>query len=53
VFIDHYSKVRMIIFLKQKSDVAEALKDMLAKTRSEDHVIKELLSDSGDEFDNE
>ena len=53
VFKDHYSKLRFIAFLRNKSDVAEALKDMLAKTKNEGHVIKELLSDNGGEFDND
>ena len=53
VFKDHYSKLRFIGFLRNKSDVAEALKDMLAKVKNEGHVIKELLSDNGGEFDNE
>jgi len=52
MFKDHYSKVRLINFLRQKSYVAEALKDVIAKTRSESHVIKELLSDNGGDFDN-
>ena len=53
VFKDHYSKLRFIAFLRNKSDVAEALKDMLAKVKNEGHTIKELLSDNGGEFDNE
>lgn len=53
VFKDHYSKLRFIAFLKKKSDVVDALKDMLAKVKNSGHVIKELLSDNGGEFDNE
>jgi transposase InsO family protein len=53
VFKDHYSKLRFICFLLYKSDVVEALKDMLVKVKNDGHVIKELLSDNGGEFDNE
>ena len=53
MFKDHYTKVRFISFLKNKSDVVEALRDLLAKVKNDGHVIKELLSDNGGEFDNE
>ena len=53
VFKDHYSKLRFISFLKNKSDVVEALRSMLAKAKNDGHVIKELLNDNGGEFDNE
>jgi len=33
--------------------VVDTLKDMLAKVKNQGHVIKELLSDNGGEFDNE
>ena len=53
VFKDFYSKVRFIAFLRQKSEVVEALKDVIAKAKAEGHVIKQLLSDNGGEFTSE
>ena len=38
VFKDHYSKLKFIAFLKKKSDVVYALKDMLAKVKNQGHV---------------
>jgi hypothetical protein len=38
--------------LKEKSEVAEKLSQFLAETKTVGHVIKELLSDNGKEFDN-
>ena len=53
VFKDHYSKLRFICFLRKKSEVVDALRDLLVKVKNDGHVIKELLSDNGGEFDNE
>jgi transposase InsO family protein len=52
LFKDDYTKFRTIYFLKEKSEVAEKLSQFLAETKTVGHVIKELLSDNGKEFDN-
>lgn len=53
VFKDHFTKFRYVFFLRQKSEVAQALKDMLAHAKNLGHNIREILSDNGGEFDNE
>jgi transposase InsO family protein len=53
VFKDHYSKLRFICFLRNKSEVVKALREVLAKAENDGHKIKEVLSDGGGEFDNE
>jgi hypothetical protein len=52
-FKDHFSKIRFLVCLKNKSDVTDALKDVIQKVKAQGHVIKEFLSDNGGEFDNE
>lgn len=52
LFRDDYTKFRIIYFIKEKSEVADKLKQFLAETKTTGHVIKELLSDNGGEFDN-
>jgi transposase InsO family protein len=52
VFKDHYSKMRFIAFLQKKSGVVDALKDLLASVKTQGHIVKELISDNGGEFDN-
>jgi hypothetical protein len=53
VFKDHYSKLRFICFIRNKSEVVKALREVLAKAGNTGHKIKEVLSDNGGEFDNE
>lgn len=52
LFRDDYTKFRIIYFIKEKSEVADKLKQFLAETKTTGHVVKELLSDNGGEFDN-
>lgn len=51
IFKDDYSKFRYVYFIKEKSEVPDKLKIMLAETKATGHVVKELLSDNGGEFD--
>lgn len=51
-FKDDYSKYRQVFFLKQKSEVVKKLKIFLAEAEVAGHVIKELQSDGGLEFNN-
>lgn len=53
LFKDSYSKYRWIYFLRQKSEVHACFKDFLAEAKTSGHVVQELLSDNGGEFDNE
>lgn len=53
LFKDTFSKYRWIYFLKQKSEVHGRLKEFLAEVKTSGHILKELLSDNGGEFDNE
>ena len=53
VFKDHFTKYRYVFFLKQKSDVAEAMESFLAHVNKLGHKVKEVLSDGGLEFDNQ
>lgn len=53
LFKDDYSKYRHVYFMKEKSEVASKLEQMLAETRTLGHTVKELLSDNGLEFNNE
>ena len=53
VFKDHYSKMRFIVFLKHKSEVTQALQDVLSQAKTQGHTIKEFLSDNGGEFNND
>ncbi|GBN59690.1 hypothetical protein AVEN_35779-1 [Araneus ventricosus] len=43
---------RYVLFLKQKSDVASALQKVLAYASNSGHILKEVISDNGGEFDN-
>ena len=51
-FKDDYSKYRHVYFLKKKSEVSEKLKQFISEAKIHGHVIKELLTDGGGEFDN-
>jgi hypothetical protein len=51
-FKDEYSKFRSVYFMKKKSEVSEKLKYFLAEARTLKHVVKELLTDGGGEYDN-
>lgn len=52
LFKDGWTKFRAIYFIKEKSEVAEKLAQFVAEASTTGHVIKELLSDNGKEFDN-
>lgn len=52
LFKDDYSKYRYIYFLRQKSEVCCRLKQFLAEAKTMGHVVKELLTDGGGEFNN-
>ena len=51
-FKDEYSKYRRVYFMKKKSEVTEKLKYFLAEAKTLNHVVKELFTDGGGEFDN-
>ena len=53
LFKDHFSKIKFLVYFNRKSDVTEALKDVVAKVKKQGHVIKEFLCDNRGEFDNE
>lgn len=53
IFKDSYTKYRYCYFIKEKSEVKEVLKQVLAHAKTLGHTIKEFLSDNGKEFDNE
>lgn len=52
LFKDDYTKFRYIYVIKEKSEVADKLKLFINETKTAGHVVKELLSDNGGEFDN-
>jgi len=52
LFKDDYSGYRFVYFMKEKSEVSEKLKWMLAECQTIGHKVIELLSDNGGEFDN-
>ncbi|GBM76901.1 hypothetical protein AVEN_153130-1 [Araneus ventricosus] len=52
VFKDQFTKFRCVFFLKQKSDVASAFLEFLAYATNLGHIVKEVISDNGGEFDN-
>jgi len=52
LFKDDYSGFRFVYFMKEKSEVSEKLKWMLAECKTAGHTVTELLSDNGGEFDN-
>jgi len=53
LFKDDFSKFRYLLFLKEKSEVASKLEQMLVETETIGHTVKELLSDNGLEFNDE
>ena len=50
VFKDEYSKFRTVYFMKGKFEVTQKLKCFLSEVRTLDHVVKELLTDGGGEY---
>ena len=52
LFKDDYSGFRFVYLLREKSEVSEKLKWMLAGCKAAGHTVVELLSDNGGEFDN-
>lgn len=52
LFKDDYSGFRYVYFMKERSEVPEKLKWMLAECKAAGHTVTELLSDNGGEFDN-
>lgn len=52
IFKDCYTKYCFGYFLKQKSEVKDALKEVLVFAKTQGNSIKEFLSDNGGEFDN-
>lgn len=52
LFKDDFSKYRYVYFLKEESEVAEKLKLFLSSAKTNGHIIKEVVSDNGGEFDN-
>ena len=52
LFKDSFTNFRYCVYLKEKSEVKNALEDFLAHSKTQGHIIKELLSDKGGEFDN-
>ena len=53
LFKDDFTRYRYIFFLKDKSEVAAKLEQMLAETKTIGHTVKEFLSDNGLEFNND
>jgi transposase InsO family protein len=53
LFKDDFSRYRYVYFLKEKSEVAAKLEQMLAEISTLGHSVKELLSDNGLELNNE
>jgi len=53
LFKDDFSRYRHVFFLKEKSEVASKLEQMLAETKTIGHTVKEFLSDNGTEFNND
>lgn len=52
LFKDDYSRYRHVHFMKEKSEVSGKLKLFLAAAKTTGHVVKEIVSDNGGEFDN-
>ena len=52
LFKDSFTKFRYCVFMKENSEVKNALEDFLAHAKSQGHIIKELLSDNCGDFDN-
>lgn len=53
LFKDDFSRYRYVYFMKEKSEVATKLEQMLNEIKTIGHTVKELLSDNGLEFNNE
>jgi len=53
LFKDDFTRYRYVFFLKDKSEVASKLEQMLVETQNIGHTVKELLSDNGSEFNND
>ena len=51
-FKDDYSKYRKVYCIKEKSEVTEKFQEFINEAKVAGHVIKEVLSDGGKEFDN-
>lgn len=47
-----FAKFRCVFYLRQKSDVAKSLKDLLAFAKNVCYNVKEIISNNGAEFDN-
>ena len=52
LFKDDYSGFRFVYLMREKSEVSEKLKWMLAESKAAGHTVTEFLSDNGGEFDN-
>jgi transposase InsO family protein len=50
LFKDDFSRYRYVYFLREKSEVASKLEQMLAEVKTIGHNVKEILSDNGLEF---
>jgi len=48
-----FTRYRYIVFLKNKSEVASKLKQILAEMNTIKHTVKKYLSDNGSEFNND
>ncbi|KAF2886034.1 hypothetical protein ILUMI_20139 [Ignelater luminosus] len=53
IFKDSYTKFRYGCLVREKSEAKDKLREMLQHTKTLGHPIKEILSDNGDEFDNQ
>lgn len=49
---DDYTQFCSVYFIKKKSEIADKLVLMLAEANTIDHVVEEMLSDNGEDFDN-
>lgn len=52
LFKDSFTKFRFCVFMREKSEVSNALESFLAHVVAQGHVVKELLTDNGGEFEN-
>ncbi|CAB0020139.1 unnamed protein product [Nesidiocoris tenuis] len=53
IFKDDFTKFRFVYFMREKSEVPSKLEQMLEETKVTGHIVEELLSDNGGEFDSE
>ena len=51
LFKDDYTRFRQIYFIQKKSEVPEKLCQFILEAKAQGHVIKQLRSDGGGEFD--